>query len=69
MTTGARQFVVQLALLATVCLAGSYCAQLTPRTKVGTSFSLLVGAEMRTRFAPAARCFAASSPVVKRPVD
>ena len=69
LTTGARQFVVQLAFERIVCTAGSYFEQLTPWTKVGTSFSLFVGAEIRTRFAPASRCLRASSAAVKRPVD
>ena len=68
-TIGARQLVVQLALLATVWIAGSYCAEFTPKTKVGISFSLFVGAEISTRRAPASMCFRASSAAVNRPVD
>src|SRR5262245_63468216 len=34
--TGARQLVVQLALLMMVCRAGSYASSLTPRQMVGT---------------------------------
>src|SRR3954469_11534440 len=56
--TGARQLVVQLALLTILCLAGSYLLLFTPMTSVGTSSSFaLVGAEMTTRFAPALRWF------------
>src|SRR3954468_1946962 len=47
---GARQLVVQEALLTTLCFAGSYLLWLTPMTRVGTSSSLaLVGAEITTR--------------------
>ncbi len=70
LATGARQFVVQLALLMTVCLAGSYFSWFTPRQRVGTSSGpLLVGAEMRTRFAPAFRWPLAFSKSVNSPVD
>src|SRR5262249_1529062 len=68
--TGARQLVVQLALLITMWRAGSKVASLTPRQMVGTcAGSLLVGAEMTTRFAPAFRWLLAVSNVVKSPVD
>ena len=50
-TTGARQFVVQLALEMIVCFAASYFSWLTPMTIVMSSF--FAGAEMMTFFAPA----------------
>src|SRR5260221_14736693 len=70
LATGARQLVVHDALETTVCFVGSYFVWFTPMTSVGTSSSLaLVGAEIRTRFAPAFRCLLAPSKSVKRPVD
>src|SRR4051794_8114457 len=67
--TGARQLVVQEALLTTSCLPASYLSWFTPITSVGTSSSLaLVGAEMTTRLAPALMCFFAPSKSVNRPV-
>ena len=66
-TTGARQLVVQLALEMTWCCPRSYLSSFTPRTMVMSS--PLAGAEMITFFAPASRCLAASSRLVKRPVD
>ena len=51
LAAGARQFVVQLALLMMWCLAESYLSSLTPRTMVMSSF--LAGALMRTFLAPA----------------
>ena len=68
-TTGARQLVVQLAFEMMVSFAGSYCSWFTLKTKVRTLSSLLVGALMMTRLAPAARCCDAPSNSVKRPVD
>ena len=64
---GARQFVVHDALDTTVCSAGLNASSLTPR-QIVTSASLL-GAEMMTRFAPLARCAAAFTREVNRPVD
>ena len=64
---GAKQFVVQEAFEMTWWFAGSYLSSLTPITIVISS--LFAGAEMITFFAPASRCFAASSRFVKRPVD
>ncbi len=64
---GARQLVVQLALLMMLCLAGSYMSSLTPRTMVMSS--PLAGALMRTFLAPAAMWARAFSASVKRPVD
>ena len=49
------------------CRAGSYSSSLTPSTSVRSG--CFAGAEMITFFAPAARCFAASSRFVNRPVD
>ena len=46
LTTGARQLVVQLAFEMTLCLAGSYLSEFTPRTMVRSSF--VAGAEMMT---------------------
>src|SRR4051812_32128909 len=67
---GARQLVVQDALLTILCLLGSYLLWFTPMTSVGTSSSLaLVGAEMTTRLAPALRWLDAPSRSVNRPVD
>ena len=48
---------------------GIHPLQLTLCTKVGMSSGDLVGADMRTREAPASRCFLAPSTAVKRPVD
>ena len=64
---GARQFVVQLALLMMLCLAGSYAPSFTPRTIVTSS--PLAGALMMTFFAPASRWALAFVASVKRPVD
>src|SRR3954463_263984 len=70
LATGTRQFVVQEALLTTVCFDGSYLLWFTPMTSVGTSSSLaLVGAEMTTRLAPALMWLLAPSRSVKSPVD
>src|SRR5262249_17510983 len=67
---GARQLVVQLALLITVCFDGSYFSWFTLKHNVGTTpGSLLVGAEMSTRFAPASMCSLALSKSVNSPVD
>ena len=49
------------------CFAGSYLSSLTPRTTVMSG--PFAGAVMTTFFAPAARCLAASSRLVKSPVD
>src|SRR5215210_430662 len=65
--TGPRQFVVQDAFEMTWWLSGSYASSFTPSTSV-TSGSV-AGALMMTFFAPASRCFAASSRFVNRPVD
>ena len=65
-TTGARQFVVQLALEMMLCFLGSYLSWLTPITTVMSS--PLAGAEMITFFAPAVRCPLAFSASVNRPV-
>ncbi len=55
-TTGARQLVVQHALLTMVCLAGSYSFSLTPMTMVLIFLvAPLPGAERMTFLAPAAR--------------
>ena len=48
-------------------LAGSYLSWLTPMTMVTSSS--LAGAEMITFLAPLLRCWAASSRLVKMPVD
>ena len=64
---GARQFVVHEAFEMTWCWSRSYLSKLTPSTTVMSS--PLAGAEMMTFFAPASRCFAASSRLVKKPVD
>src|SRR5215218_7716894 len=65
--TGPRQFVVHEAFEITWWLSGSYASSFTPSTSV-TSGSV-AGALMMTFFAPAARCFAASSRFVNSPVD
>ena len=67
LATGARQLVVHEAFEMMWCFAGSYLSSLTPRTTVMSG--LFAGAVMMTFFAPAARCFAAPSRSVKRPVD
>ena len=61
---GAKQFVVQEALLTILCLLS--LLSLTPLTTVisGT----FAGADMRTLFAPAFRCFFAPLLSVKKPV-
>src|SRR4051812_7207184 len=64
---GARQFVVHDALEMTSCLSLSYWSSLTPSTIVRSGS--VAGAEITTFFAPASRCFAASSRLVKKPVD
>ena len=51
MAAGARQFVVQLALVMMLCLPASYRSSFTPRTIVMSS--PLAGALMITFFAPA----------------
>ena len=51
----------------TSCLSESYSSKFTPSTTVMSSS--LAGAEMMTFFAPASRCLAASSRLVKKPVD
>src|SRR6266436_3366223 len=63
----ARQLVVQEALEMTWCFEGSYVLSFTPRTNVASGPS--AGAEMITFFTGARRCFLASTPLVKRPVD
>ncbi len=65
--TGATQFVVHDALEMMSCCSGSYSRSLTPRTSVMSGS--VAGAEMTTFFAPASRCFCASSRFVKCPVD
>src|SRR6202163_4100125 len=67
LATGARQFVVQEALDTTLCFAASYVLSLTPRTKVASGPS--AGAEIITFLTVPRRCFLASAPLVKRPVD
>src|SRR5216683_1844017 len=67
LATGAKQFVVQEALETTLCFAGSYVLSFTPRTKVASGPS--AGAEMITFITGARRCFFASAPLVKSPVD
>src|SRR3954470_12265215 len=64
---GARQFVVHDAFEMASCLLLSYWSSFTPRTIVRSGS--VAGAEMTTFFAPASRCFAASSRLVKKPVD
>ena len=53
---GATQFVVQEAFETMLCVAASYSASLTPRTRVMSGS--VAGAEMTTFRAPASRCFA-----------
>src|SRR5271157_4218008 len=53
--TGARQFVVQLALETILSLAGSNFVWFTPISSVGIFSGSLVGADKITRFAPALR--------------
>src|SRR5215212_1213850 len=65
--TGPRQLVVHDAFEITSCWSASYASSFTPSTSV-TSGSL-AGAEMITFLAPASRCLAASSRLVKSPVD
>src|SRR3970282_2110261 len=65
--TGARQLVVQEALLTTKWLSGSYVSSLTPKTKVASASS--EGAEMTTREAPASRWPAESERERMAPVD
>src|SRR5216683_733354 len=67
LTTGARQFVVQLALEMMLCFAASYLPSLTPRTTVMSS--LLAGAEMMTFLTVLPRWAFAFSASVKKPVD
>ena len=64
---GTTELVVQEALEMMSWLAGSYVSWLTPMTMVTSSS--LAGAEMMTFLAPPLRCRAASSRLVKRPVD
>src|SRR4051794_30924931 len=65
--SGARQFVVQDALLMIVC-EPSYRSSLTPMTIVMSSS--VAGAEMMTFFAPpSSTCLRASAALVKKPVD
>lgn len=66
-TMGARQFVVQEALL--TMSSPSYVSSLTPITIVFTRSSPFAGADMITFFAPAWRCVDACSFVLKMPVD
>ncbi|OPZ33308.1 MAG: hypothetical protein BWY99_02716 [Synergistetes bacterium ADurb.BinA166] len=66
LVTGASEFVVQDAFDTTACFDGSYLSSLTPRTIVRSESS--AGALMTTRFAPASRCAAAFSLLVKKPV-
>src|SRR4028118_1147641 len=67
LASGARQLVVQDALLMIVC-EPSYCSWLTPMTMVRSS--PVAGAEMMTFFAPPlSTCLRASSALVKNPVD
>ena len=66
MATGPKQLVVQLARLIILC-SSFIISSFTPMTTV-TSGSV-AGALIRTLFAPAARCFAAPSRLVKNPVD
>src|SRR4051794_7491903 len=56
---GARQLVVQLALLTILSFAGSYFVWFTPTRYVGIFSGSFVGAEIMTRFAPAFRCCSA----------
>ena len=67
MTIGTKQFVVQEALETMWCWAGSKVSSLTPMTKVAST--LVAGAEMITRGAPASMWAAALAPSVNRPVD
>src|SRR6188768_1386810 len=67
LASGARQLVVHDALERMWCDLGSYLSSLTPSTTEKSGF--FAGAVMMTFFAPAARCFAALSRSVKRPVD
>src|SRR5215831_18095400 len=64
---GARQLVVHDAFDTTWCFAGSYVSWLTPITNDASGF--LAGAVTTTRLMPPARCLAASSRLVNRPVD
>src|SRR5215218_6102051 len=64
---GTTELVVQEALEMMSWLAGSYLSSLTPITMVTSSS--VAGAEMITFLAPPLRCRAASSRLVKRPVD
>jgi len=65
--TGARQFVVQLAVDITEWIAGSYLSELTPITIVRSA--PLAGALIITLRAPAAMWAEALSFEVKSPVD
>ena len=67
LANGARQFVVQDAFEMMLCVLGSYLSSLTPSTSVRSG--LFAGAVMTTFFAPASRCLAAASRLVKMPVD
>ena len=66
-TSGARQLVVHDAFEITWCRAGSYSPSFTPMHTVMSGS--VAGALMMTFLAPAARCFPAFSPELKRPVD
>ena len=67
LAAGARQFVVQLALLMIWCWSGSYLPSLTPSTIVMSS--PFAGALMMTFLAPASMWARALSASVNRPVD
>ena len=67
LTTGARQFVVQLALEITLCFAATYLSSFTPSTMVMSSFE--AGAEMMTFLTVVPRCAFALAASVKKPVD
>ena len=58
---GATQFVVHEAFEMIECFSASYASSLTPSTSVMSGS--VAGAEMTTFFAPASRCFCASSRV------
>src|SRR5665213_3545 len=66
-TMGTKQLVVHDAFEMTKSFVASKVSSLTPMTKVASASP--EGAEMMTRFAPAARCALAASRVVKRPDD
>ena len=66
LAASARQFVVQLALLMTFCVAKLNSLWFTPYTNVASAPSH--GADTMTSGAPASRCMAALSREVKMPV-